>query len=103
VFPENLIMLDSLTDQEVTRVPLGEGFRAKFSVANSNGNYAAAFLAYQNARYLRTGRVQILACVYGEVYHAGGVARELRNQMLGGRTAEQAFESMQWPYDGEVG
>jgi len=30
VFPENLIMLDAITDQEVTRIPLGEGFRAKF-------------------------------------------------------------------------
>src|SRR5215470_11428466 len=30
VFPENLIMLDAITGEEVTRVPLGEGFRAKF-------------------------------------------------------------------------
>jgi 3-hydroxybenzoate 6-monooxygenase len=72
-------------------------------VVASNGDYAAAFTAYQNARYLRTGRVQIMARVYGEVYHASGVARELRNMMLGGRTPEQAFESMQWLYGGETG
>src|SRR6195256_1906029 len=30
VFPENLIMLDAISGEEVTRVPLGEGFRAKF-------------------------------------------------------------------------
>ena len=30
VFPENLIMLDAITDQEVTRIPLGAGFRSKF-------------------------------------------------------------------------
>src|SRR5690348_7469050 len=30
VFPENLIMLDAITGGEVTRIPLGEGFRAKF-------------------------------------------------------------------------
>ena len=30
VFPENLIMLDAITGEEVTRVPLGEGFRKKF-------------------------------------------------------------------------
>src|SRR5262249_24150947 len=30
VFPENLIMLDAVTGEEVTRVPLGEGFRARF-------------------------------------------------------------------------
>jgi 2-polyprenyl-6-methoxyphenol hydroxylase-like FAD-dependent oxidoreductase len=69
-------------------------------------DFAAAFQAYQEARYLRTGRVQIMARVYGEFYHASGVARELRNIMLGGRTPEQAFESMQWLYgedDGPTG
>ena len=66
----------------------------------------AAFRAYQEARYLRTGRVQIMARVYGEFYHASGVGRELRNMMLGGRTPEQAFDSMQWLYgedDGPTG
>jgi salicylate hydroxylase len=66
----------------------------------------AAFRAYQEARYLRTGRVQIMARVYGEFYHASGVGRELRNMMLGGRTPDQAFESMQWLYgedDGPTG
>jgi 2-polyprenyl-6-methoxyphenol hydroxylase-like FAD-dependent oxidoreductase len=67
-------------------------------VARHRADFAAAFQAYQEARYLRTGRVQIMARVYGEFYHASGVARELRNMMLGGRTPEQAFESMQWLY-----
>ncbi|HXQ82677.1 MAG TPA: FAD-dependent monooxygenase, partial [Xanthobacteraceae bacterium] len=30
VFPNNLIMMDSVTGQEVTRIPLGEAFRKKF-------------------------------------------------------------------------
>src|SRR5215467_7559036 len=63
----------------------------------------AAFRAYQEARYLRTGRVQIMARVYGEFYHAGGVARELRNLMLSSRTPQQAFESMQWLYGEDSG
>ena len=70
------------------------------------GDFAAAFQAYREARYLRTGRVQIMARVYGEFYHASGVARELRNIMLSDRTPEQAFESMQWLYgedDGPTG
>jgi salicylate hydroxylase len=71
-------------------------------VEAAQGDFTAAFQAYQQARYLRTGRVQIMARVYGEFYHAGGVARELRNMMLSGRTPEQAFESMQWLY-GEDG
>jgi 3-hydroxybenzoate 6-monooxygenase len=72
-------------------------------VEELQGDFAAAFKAYQAARYLRTGRVQIMARVYGEFYHAGGVARELRNMMLGGRTPEQAFESMEWLYGEDAG
>jgi 3-hydroxybenzoate 6-monooxygenase len=64
----------------------------------ADGDYAAAFRAYQQARYLRTGRVQIMARIYGEFYHAGGVAKELRNMMLGARTPEDAMAGMEWLY-----
>jgi salicylate hydroxylase len=64
----------------------------------ADGDYAAAFRAYQQARYLRTGRVQIMARVYGEFYHASGVAKELRNLMLGARTPEDAMAGMEWIY-----
>jgi len=67
-------------------------------VEEMQGDFAAAFKCYQQARYLRTGRVQIMARVYGEFYHASGVARELRNMMLGARTVEQSFEAMEWLY-----
>jgi len=72
-------------------------------VEESAGDFVAAFQAYQRARYLRTGRVQIMARVYGEFYHASGVARELRNLMLSARTPEQAFDSMQWLYGEDTG
>jgi cytosine/adenosine deaminase-related metal-dependent hydrolase len=49
----------------------------------SGQNYEAAFRKYQNLRYLRTARVQLMARVFGEVYHASGVNRELRNKVLG--------------------
>ncbi|MGB3742986.1 MAG: 3-hydroxybenzoate 6-monooxygenase [Xanthobacteraceae bacterium] len=64
----------------------------------AEGDYAAAFRAYQQARYLRTGRVQIMARVYGEFYHASGVAKELRNMMLGARTPDDAMAGMEWIY-----
>jgi salicylate hydroxylase len=64
----------------------------------ADGDYAAAFRGYQEARYLRTGRVQIMARVYGEFYHAGGVAKELRNIMLGARTPDDAMAGMEWLY-----
>ena len=63
-----------------------------------DGDYASAFRAYQQARYLRTGRVQIMARVYGEFYHAGSVAKELRNIMLGSRTPDDAMAGMEWLY-----
>jgi 3-hydroxybenzoate 6-monooxygenase len=67
-------------------------------IVEMDGDYAKAFRAYQAARYLRTGRVQIMARIYGEFYHAGGVAKELRNLMLGSRTAEDAIAGMEWLY-----
>lgn len=59
-----------------------------------------AFLAYQQARYLRTARVQVMARVYGDFYHATGPVRELRNTMLAGRTAAQAYAGNDWLYGG---
>ena len=53
-------------------------------VAASPDDPARAFKAYEQERYLRTGRTQIMARVYGEIYHARGVAAELRAQALGG-------------------
>ena len=64
----------------------------------ADGDYGAAFRAYQRARYLRTGRVQIMARIYGEFYHARGPAAELRDRMLGGRSTEQAYDGMAWLY-----
>jgi len=66
--------------------------------AAANGDYASAFRAYNAARYLRTGRVQIMARVYGEFYHACGVAKELRNMMLSSRTPDDAMAGMEWLY-----
>lgn len=65
----------------------------------AGGSVQEALLRYQEHRYLRTGRVQLTARMYGEAYHAAGVTRELRNQMLAPRSAEQAYESLSWLYD----
>jgi salicylate hydroxylase len=67
-------------------------------VVAMQGDYPAAFRAYQQSRYLRTGRVQIMARVYGEFYHAAGVAKELRNMMLSARSPEEAMSGMEWLY-----
>lgn len=63
----------------------------------------SAFQAYQQARYLRTGKCQVMARVYGAFYHAEGVTRELATGFLAPRSAEQAFESLAWLYDYDPG
>lgn len=70
------------------------------AVEAAERNYAAAFQAYQQQRYLRTARVQLMARFLGEIYHAADVRRELRNHVLGQRTPEQAYEGLAWLYGG---
>ena len=60
----------------------------------------AALAAYPLDRYLRTGRVQLTARVYGDIYHASGVTGELRTMMLANRTPDQAYDGMTWLYSG---
>jgi salicylate hydroxylase len=67
-------------------------------VAAQPNDLPAALQAYVQQRYLRTARVQIMARVYGDFYHARGPAAELRDQMLGGRGPEQAYDGMAWLY-----
>lgn len=68
------------------------------AVARSRNDLPAAFQDYQQQRYLRTGRCQIMARVHGDVYHAEGVTAELRNIMLSGRTPEQSYAGLDWLY-----
>jgi len=59
-----------------------------------------AFLSYQEARYLRTARIQLTARAFGQVLHAGGVARELRNSLYRGRAPDSFFHEIDWIYRG---
>ena len=61
-----------------------------------HGDIPAALRAYEELRVLRAGRVQTVARVFGEIYHAAGVRAELRDQWLAGRDPVQARESMAW-------
>ena len=63
----------------------------------ANGDYETAFRKYQELRYLRTARVQLMARVFGEIYHASGVNRELRNKMLR-QWSEEGSIDMSWLY-----
>ena len=71
-------------------------------VEEADGDYAAAFQAYQKTRYLRTARVQMTARFLGDIYHAAGPVRELRNMMFGGPAPEGAdpHAGLAWLYGG---
>jgi len=75
-------------------VVLGEALRF------ARGDVALAFDKYQEARYLRTGRVQLTARLYGDIYHAAGVQRELRNRLFQSGNESAGFAGLQWMYDG---
>jgi 3-hydroxybenzoate 6-monooxygenase len=75
-------------------VVLGEALRY------TQGNVDDALQKYQQARYLRTGRVQLTARFYGDIYHAAGVQRELRNQLFQGGQESAGFAGLKWMYDG---
>ena len=66
----------------------------------TSGDVARAFQKYQQARYLRTGRVQLTARFYGDIYHASSVQRELRNQLLQRGTDPAGFAGLEWMYQG---
>jgi 2-polyprenyl-6-methoxyphenol hydroxylase-like FAD-dependent oxidoreductase len=71
-------------------------------IANSfeanHGDIEKSFVEYPESRYLRTGRVQTTARYYGDVYHAAGVVRQLRNMALAGRDTEAAYKGVEWLY-----
>ena len=69
-------------------------------VQENAGDFASGFKAYEKTRYLRTGRVQLMARFLGDIYHAEGVARELRNQALSRRTPKQSHDGLSWLYGG---
>jgi len=70
------------------------------ALQQSPDDVPAAFRAYQQARYLRTGRVQLTARFYGEIYHASGVMRELRNRLFQSGEESAGFIGTQWLYRG---
>jgi len=70
-------------------------------VAAADGNFESAFLKYQQQRYLRTGRVQLTARFFGEIYHAGGATAGVRNEIFfKAPPTGKPGESMAWLYDG---
>ncbi len=69
------------------------------TMAESPGDINGALVRYQEARYLRTARVQLTSRIFGDIIHANGGARDLRNHLLSLRTPETVTE-FDWLYRG---
>ncbi len=70
------------------------------AIEHTQGDFEKAFLAYQAKRYLRTARVQLTARFYGDIYHASGVTRELRNSIFQDGKDAAGFAGLKWMYEG---
>lgn len=62
----------------------------------ADGDFEAAFQAYQATRLVRASRVQLSAKLLGLVFHAKGVERLVRNNIYQGRAADKYYESLDW-------
>lgn len=69
-------------------------------IVDCDHDYEEAFKIYQEERYLRTSYVQIFSRLYGEAHHSSGIARELRNDLVSKRTAEENYEWLGKMYKG---
>ena len=67
-------------------------------VAAGGDDLAAAFLRYQAARITRTARIVLSSRELGRLYHAAGVERLVRNEILGSKTPEDFYRGLEWIY-----
>ncbi len=65
----------------------------------AGGDVSAALVTYNEARYLRTARVQLTSRIFGDIIHTRGGARDLRNHLMAQRTPE-TFTEVDWLYKG---
>ena len=64
------------------------------------GDFEAAFIAYQEARAERAGRVQLEARRLGRLYHASGIGRWLRNWYMRRTPPDKILDGVAWLYSG---
>lgn len=62
----------------------------------ADGDFEAAFQAYQATRLVRASRVQLSAKLLGLVFHAKGVERLVRNNIYQGRCPDKYYEALDW-------
>lgn len=67
---------------------------------DASGHFETAFGKYQSTRQPRTARLYRESRRQGGIYHARGVKRFARNQVMKRLTAEQWYKRVKWIYDG---
>ena len=67
----------------------------KDKLCEAGGDFARAFLTYQQERIPRTARVQNAARFAGELFHVQGAGRVFRNLLLAKRS-EDDVEHLEW-------
>jgi 3-hydroxybenzoate 6-monooxygenase len=70
------------------------------SYEKAGGDWVRAFAAYQDNRIVRAYRVVLSSRQLGQMYHAEGVERRIRNSVLGQRTQAQFYDGLEWLYGG---
>ncbi len=78
---------------------LEDGVVLAEKLAAAGSEIPAALLAYQEERYLRAARVQLTSRFFGEIMHARGGARDLRNHLMSRRDPDNYWE-LDWLYRG---
>jgi 2-polyprenyl-6-methoxyphenol hydroxylase-like FAD-dependent oxidoreductase len=69
--------------------------------ASAGGDFESAFRRYEAARYIRTARVQFESrYLWDNLYHVGGIEREVARQIWSRRTEDEMFDCLAWIYDG---
>jgi salicylate hydroxylase len=69
-------------------------------MVDRTGVIEEAFKNYEKARYLRTARIQLTSRQFGELYHASGVHRDLRNHLLAKAPPSALYDTLGWVFSG---
>jgi salicylate hydroxylase len=66
----------------------------------ADGDFFAAFRAYQDKRIVRASRVHVSAnSLIGMIFHVpDGLQREIRNDMYRGRSPERYYDALEWVF-----
>ncbi|WP_322060143.1 FAD-dependent monooxygenase [Paraburkholderia sp. J63] len=64
-------------------------------------DYERAFSEYPRRRLVRSARIQLASRELWEVYHAEGIAREVRDAGLQGRGEDDYYDCLDWVWKGD--